>query len=612
MKINKFLLGLFGAAALTACSSDEPSSTPPVEAEGENFITVSLEMSAPGSRADFEDGTEEESKVCKIVFFFFDDADKCVDIQMIDDPEFTKPTEPSVNPAITKYGEIEVRLKSGLTYKKVAVALNSSAADANTLKQSIKTIGDLEARALDYVANIEEDGSHQMMSNSIYFDMPNAATKPTEEKKVSVITIDKEKNIYTSAQRPNIKELIASGEKAYVDIYVERVAARIDVSEATFDMEKYYIYKEGETLIKSITLFDHANLASEEIKIVPVVQGMCLNVLTPTATMIKPININEVGYQVGDGQYKAFQWNDPLNKRSYWATTAFIAATQMRYYSWNDAVNQGAAAFTQYIHPNTQDFTPEANNEVNSKNTKVMVTAILCQDGDPTKPLDLVRYGADYMLSENLLSYAANQINVAVRNIDWDNAGVTVSGAAATAEQLTQIKTSVADAFVDGLNGDLFALTMLNVSPANQPGNCDWEAKVVKTEGFDYSIAGLDATLVDAAKAVIDDVIDETLVSFNEPAILYWKGGRTYFFTSIRHQGFQGLTGTGDSDYLFGVVRNHLYKVTLSGIYGLGTPVIEPGKPINPDRPGDERPSYISARISILPWRVVPQNVSIH
>ena len=87
----------------------------------------------------------------------------------------------------------------------------------------------------------------------------------------------------------------------------------------------------------------------------------------------------------------------------------------------------------------------------------------------------------------------------------------------------------------------------------------------------------------------------------------------TYYYVNIRQQGFYGLTGqTGDGDYLNGVVRNHIYKVNLQGIYGLGTPVIDPGLPIDPERPTLERPSYIQARINVLPWRVVENNATIH
>ena len=85
----------------------------------------------------------------------------------------------------------------------------------------------------------------------------------------------------------------------------------------------------------------------------------------------------------------------------------------------------------------------------------------------------------------------------------------------------------------------------------------------------------------------------------------YWNGGRTYYYVELEHN-------SADANAAFGVVRNHSYKLTLDGIKGLGTPVPNPNKVIIPEKPGDDHSeTYISAKIQILSYRVVSQNVTL-
>lgn len=639
MKINKFFMGLFGALAVAACSVDGPvdngKDSPDVNV-ADSYVSVSIEMPvSTGTRADddfqgagnFQNGTADESNVSNIVFFFFDDSDICIDIQKIDNPTFNKKGELSENPYIESVGTVELRLKSGFKYDRVAAVLNSTVNDANSLKNAVKNVDDFMVRSTDYAASIKSNGSMQMMSNSVYYDTASSSENPKgteedpEKNKICLVPITSD-NIYTSAD--DIDDLIAKGEKKYVEIYVERAAARIDVTKAEFNMENYYISKDADTDVKkkTITLYDYETGKETEITVRPVIKGMCLNVLSSKAGLVKPINVDEVGYGVGDGDYKNFKWNDPQNKRSYWATTAFDSEGTKRYFSWNQAVTQGPDAFTQYINPNTQDFATEAaaGNEGSSLNTKVMVVAELRKyESDDDKEgtiIDFVRYGGDYMMTESVLAHAANLINVAVRNIDWENAGLTLNDKPLDETQLNEVKTAVNNAFVTGFDSKSFEIGMLNPAADNKPGKADWEAKISKKSDAKYTLEGLSDELKTIAEKKVDEIIGSTLRDINVPAIYYWKDGKTYFYHNIRHQGFTGLTGQSNADdatdFLYGVVRNHIYKISLDGIYGLGTPVIEPGRPIDPDRPKNERPSFIKARINVLPWRVVTNSATIH
>ena len=82
------------------------------------------------------------------------------------------------------------------------------------------------------------------------------------------------------------------------------------------------------------------------------------------------------------------------------------------------------------------------------------------------------------------------------------------------------------------------------------------------------------------------------------------KDGRAYYYVPIKHLG-----GTGElAEY--GIVRNHFYKITLSGIKGFGTPVYDPSKVVVPAVP-TYQDTYLAARVQVLQWRVVNQNASL-
>lgn len=81
-------------------------------------------------------------------------------------------------------------------------------------------------------------------------------------------------------------------------------------------------------------------------------------------------------------------------------------------------------------------------------------------------------------------------------------------------------------------------------------------------------------------------------------------GGRAYYYVPIKH------LGSANKIAEYGIVRNHFYKITLSGITGFGTPVYDPEKVVDPIVPTYEN-TYLAARVQVLQWRVVNQNASL-
>ncbi len=90
--------------------------------------------------------------------------------------------------------------------------------------------------------------------------------------------------------------------------------------------------------------------------------------------------------------------------------------------------------------------------------------------------------------------------------------------------------------------------------------------------------------------------------------------GKAYFNVPLRH--IWGANKKLDKfeaknvvlgDY--GVVRNHIYDLSINKITGLGTGIGNPDQPIVPPTKNDQY--YISTRLNILQWRLVKQNVDL-
>lgn len=97
-------------------------------------------------------------------------------------------------------------------------------------------------------------------------------------------------------------------------------------------------------------------------------------------------------------------------------------------------------------------------------------------------------------------------------------------------------------------------------------------------------------------------------------------GGKAYFNIPVLHYGWYRAsnehTATSKIDWSnlqvgdLGIVRNHSYRVNVTAINGLGTAISDYEAPIVP--PADTKEQYVSYKVNILKWAVVPaQNVEL-
>ena len=139
------------------------------------------------------------------------------------------------------------------------------------------------------------------------------------------------------------------------------------------------------------------------------------------------------------------------------------------------------------------------------------------------------------------------------------------------------------------------SVTTLTPIPAGDitfiPGGTQYQVKA--TLPTDYG-----KELFDAAGTAVDlETAQAKLQGFGN--ILYWSDGKTYYFIDIKH------TNSASA-----VIRNHVYRLKVTSVVGLGTPVPDPEVVIIPTLPVSEE-SYIAAEIDVLSWQVVDQDVAL-
>lgn len=341
-----------------------------------------------------------------------------------------------------------------------------------------------------------------------------------------------------------------------VDIYVERVVAKIRA--------------------KGISSFNNQGAN-------PAIDGVEKN-LTIKLTGIEIANIAQTSYLVKNIDGISYDWAwDTTNKRSYWETVPANLTYGNK--SYNTIVSESPkdgengtfditkVNTTNYIQPNTS-----------AQKTAVLVTAELL---DGTTPCNFVYLRGGYFTPDNALAliaqYAAN--NGYYKKTSAENATpVTYSQLATTDFEWKNKLDEGATQYTWLERYEVVAQVKSNVS------------NLYKKNGDAYT------------PATANDI--NTLLAGSESShpyvAQYYKDGKCYYFVNIDQSSIANATAhTYD-----GVVRNHIYDLTLNSIKGIGTPVFDPDDVIIPERPDIENLYYLAARINVLAWKVVTQTVN--
>ncbi|MBR5476445.1 MAG: Mfa1 fimbrilin C-terminal domain-containing protein [Bacteroidaceae bacterium] len=283
-----------------------------------------------------------------------------------------------------------------------------------------------------------------------------------------------------------------------------------------------------------------------------VVSGWSLNTTMSHSSLIKNIETSW-----SNTTTPGFVWNDEANRRSYWTKSIPTSSTVTLSKSFKLVDVNANVGASRYCLENTADAGVD-----NSNNTKVLVAAKFVVDENT--PVEIVQLLGDYMTIDGLKNSIANSLS-AYYYEDGNNK-------VKLAPEHIQLVASTKNSYE--MNYRLTdAAESLNWHKSNDNGH----------------------SFVAETAANINDY----MATFHAAKI--WKDGG-YYFVNVEHL----------KDGLAGVVRNHSYQITVEDIKGLGTPVYDGNVVIpNPVRPTDDE-SFIAARVNVLSWQIVKQNVTLN
>lgn len=333
-----------------------------------------------------------------------------------------------------------------------------------------------------------------------------------------------------------------------VDIYVERVAVKTKVSNKEDATDYVQI---GSTSQKGFDTGVDAYIdkSTQAKDVYAQILAWAFNTTNDQSYLMKDLD--------GVTTDPFTNWNDATNYRSYWAVSSPVATAYGNLkFKWNEITAD--VGTPGYCLENTDDSNP----------TRVIVKAQLVDD--TAAPIDLAQwYGSYYTITGLKQAVATSLANKMV---------VRTSGSADVAIAADDIDYAYAASGVQ--------------NPTNQQ---------YYTIVFKLSATGNSKTWTDPTTGTILDANAETAVFAGITPAKYWKNGATYYYLPIEHLGSKNA-----------VVRNHSYEINVEKIVGLGTPVPEPNPtdPVPPVTPEDTE-TYIAARINILAWKLVSNNVTL-
>lgn len=571
MKISKLFPFACVALMMSACASDKEeigSSTKPGSDPQYLAVNIVNVGATPTTRAaEYENGSAEESAIKKVRFYFFNGDGspyliKNPGITGIDgggdknwleaspaDDSSTSGT-PSQIEKITQTVLVINGIQSAAPAAIVAI-VNPETVDAAKI-QSGETMRLSELRYSTVGRNFyKKDAtsgavSEFVMSNSVYV---NAG----EDVCASLVA----GHVTTSAESAKTKP---------VDLYVERVVAKVT---ADVDNEAF---EHGNGTNWDINKYGTKNPVgkSGDYDVYAVIEGWGLANENGKAEIEKQVNKTWT-----DGTLGFTPWTTADYHRCFWETSvAFDAGT-----GGNPPVNP---TFNQ-LKANMQDVLYTLPNTPGSKVTNV-------KDNDLTKfaVAATLRYkdAAGNWHNAEICRYNGVSI-LGIDNLKRQVA-LTYSQYYTSTDATNYTQLSKDDIDFKDPDG---TMQQYRVTPtlANDPAGT--KKYYTKTN------TGTTSTFTEVPK-------DKVLAAIEADKAEIRRDGRAYYYVPIKHLG-----GTGElAEY--GIVRNHFYKITLTGITGFGTPVYDPDKVVKPAVPTYED-TYLAARVQVLQWRVVAQSASL-
>ena len=563
MKIFKFIPLACAALMMSACSSDDANNGGSTGVNDPRYLSVNIvNVGATPSRAseEYENGSADENKISKVRFYFFNGDGT---------PYLIK--APGAD-GVTGSGTVNW-LEATPGYDDTSYDTPSHVEKITNTVLVINGVQSAAPSAIVAVINpetvdpavLENNGSmrlSQLRENAV-----GSTFYKTDAGKVSDFVMSN--SVFVNAGSDVCASLVAghvatSADKAKlnpVDLYVERVVAKVtaDVDKDAFkvgDGKDWDNTKYGtKTAVGKIGAYD----------VYAVIDGWGLADEDGKAKVEKSVNTAWTDAILGISPWTTYDY-----RRSFWETSVeFNAGTnQPVNHKFNDfKANMKAELYTL---PNTPDA--KITNVYDNNVTKFLVAATLKYKDEHNNwhLAEICRYNGVMILGvDNLKTQVALTFSKYYTSTD-----------ASTYTQLTKDDITFAEPTTSMKNYQV--TPTLAADPTG--------TKL-------YYIKESDGSFTQVSKDVVNTAIGADKAEIRTE-------GKAYYYVPIKHLGTTGNLGE------YGVVRNHFYKINLTGLTGFGTPVYNPNTVIDPTVPSYDN-TYLAARIKVLQWRIVKQDVNL-
>jgi len=572
MKIPKLFPFACVALMMTACASDKdemgggtkPGSDPQYLAV--NIVNVGA---TPTTRAtdDYENGTTDESTIKKVRFYFFNGDGS---------PYLIK------NPGVTG-----VEGGGEKNWLEASPADDSSTSGTPSqiekITQTVLVINGVQSAAPAAIVAVVNPGTvdatkiqsgEKMRLSELRYSAVGSQFYKKDATTGAVSDFVMSNSVYVNAGEDVCASLVAghvttseeTARKKPVDLYVERVVAKV-----TADVDKT-AFKLGNGTDWEVTKYGTKDPVgkSGDYDVYAVIDGWGLANENGKAEVEKQVKKTWT-----DGNLGFSPWTTSDYHRCFWESSVGFDAGAGGNQPVNPTFNQLKANMQDVLYtlPNTPDS--KVTNLKDNDLTKFAVAATLRYKDAAGNwhDAEICRYnGVSILGIDNLKRQVALTFSQYYTSTDATN--------------YTQL--SKEDIDFKNPNG---TMQQYRVTPtlANDPAGTK--------KYYTKTTTGTTSTFTEVDKATVLGAIEADKAEIR-------LGGRAYYYVPIKHLG-----GTGElAEY--GIVRNHFYKITLSGITGFGTPVYDPEKVVDPIVPTYEN-TYLAARVQVLQWRVVNQNASL-
>ncbi len=572
MKISKLFPFACVALMMSACASDKEeigSSTRPGSDPQYLAVNIVNVGATPTTRAaEYENGTAEESTITKVRFYFFNGDGSPYLIKNPggtgvtggEDKNWLEASPADDTPTSGTPSQIE-------KITQTVLVINGVQAAAPAAIVAVVNPGTVEATTLQN----EKGGDVMRLSELRYSAVGSQFYKKDATGKVSDFVMSN--SVYVNAGEDVCASLVAghvttSAETAKakpVELYVERVVAKVtaDVDNNAFELGNGTNWENTKYGTKT------AVGKTGDYDVYAVIEGWGLASENGKAEVEKQVNKTWA-----DGTLGFTPWTTSDFHRCFWEKSVAIDLGTGANQPVNPKFNQLNAKMHDVLYtlPNTPES--KVTDLKNNNLTKFAVAATLRYKDASNNwhYAEICRYnGVSILGIDNLKRQVALTFSQYYTSTDGTNY-----------TQLSKDDINFKDP--DATTQQYLVTPTLADAPAG-------------TKYYTKSTTGTTPTFTEVDKATVLAAIEADKAEIR-------KDGRAYYYVPIKHLG-----GTGElAEY--GIVRNHFYKITLSGIKGFGTPVYDPAKVVVPAVP-TYQDTYLAARVQVLQWRVVTQSASL-